>query len=287
MAKHILYSDITSTAKQPYLKQTHQHYNEMTDELMKAFGETIVSDSSLVTILWGCVNTGTGTGVGQSSIISAGAVYYNGEVYQVPAFTTASIVNGLKGTITTAYTAADPVLFSDSTTHNVHQIKTMVISDATGGFQYSAWASIKKIWGAVTLTDSDVAVSSGTVTLASASSKILNYNIDYKSQQLFIDFKIVGAEVSASTLQAFYVKLPLGITQSSRYTNMGWYINTNNTTSEAASATKQTTTLMHTNAGLGTQWIQIAPFRQAFEQFDTDGTNNLSFYGQITIPFGA
>ena len=78
-------------------------YNEMIDELTKAFGETIVNDSSAITVLWGCVNTGTGTNIGDSAIISAGAVYFNSEVYQVPAFSTASIVSGLKGTITTGY----------------------------------------------------------------------------------------------------------------------------------------------------------------------------------------
>lgn len=167
MAKHVLYGDITSTAKQPYLRQTHQHYNDMIDELTKAFGEQIAIDSSKVTKLWGCVNTGTGTGTGQSAVISAGAVYYNGEIYQVPAFSTSSIVNGLLGVVTTAYAGIDPVLFSDSTTHNVHQIKTIIITDltASGDLAYSNWqtAAVDNLLSRVSLLEGDIKANTSTV----------------------------------------------------------------------------------------------------------------------------
>ena len=43
-------------------------------------------DATKVNILWGCVNSGSGTTTGESANISEGAVYYNGEVYYVPAF---------------------------------------------------------------------------------------------------------------------------------------------------------------------------------------------------------
>ena len=300
MAKHVLYGDITSTAKQPYLKQTHQHYNEMIDELTKAFGQTIVANSSVVTILWGCVNTGTGTLVGQSAIISAGAVYYNGEIYQVPAFSSASLVNGLKGTITTTYSGIDPVLFSDSTTHNVHQIKTLVLSDAvpaTSPLDYNNWQIITRAWRTFNLTDSDVGVPTGTVTLAYAKKKQINYNIfgqntidlniDYKNQMIFLNILIEGADVSASTLSSFHVKLPEGISVTENYKNMGFYVNSNNVTSEPSGTTKQCTTQIYTGSyfNLGYQYLTIVPDRSSFVNFSTDGTNNLYFQGQISIPF--
>lgn len=140
MAKHVLYSDIDNIRKQPYLKQTHAHYNDMINELMVNFGEQLAYDNTKVNILWGCINTGTGAGIGDSAIISEGAVYYDGEVYYVPAFT-GVIVSGLVGVITTSYTAIDPVLFSDGTTHDVHQIKTFVINDiaSVGSVDYENW----------------------------------------------------------------------------------------------------------------------------------------------------
>jgi hypothetical protein len=290
MAKHVLYGDITSTAKQPYLKQTHQHYNEMIDELTKAYGESIVSDPSSITILWGCINTGTGTGIGNSAIISAGAVYYNGEIYQVPAFSTASIVNGLKGTITTSYVSGiDPVLFSDNTTHNVHQIKTIVISDAVSVdfYAYNNWYSIKKQWKSYTLTNSDVAASSGTFTVLGASTKNLFYNIDYKNQIITLNFNIEGADATAN-VDAFYIKLPESLTISSIFTNMGYFLNTYLTATEASGTIKEIATRIYTAGGYGSnQYLTIIPSRSAFTNFNTDGTNNIYLYGQITFGFGA
>lgn len=289
MAKHVLYGDITSTAKQPYLRQTHQHYNDMIDELTKAFGETIVSNPSKVTILWGCVNTGTGVLTGQSAIISAGAVYYNGEIYQVPAFSSASLVNGLQGTITTTYSGIDPVLFSDSTTHNVHQIKTIVLSDAaaSGNLAFSNWLIITRSWRTFNLTDSDVGVPTGTVTLAYATKKQINYNIDYKNQMIFLNILIEGADVSANLLTSFHVKLPEGISITENYKNMGYYVNSNNVTSEASGGTKQTTTTIYTGSyfNSGYRYLTIVPERASFVNFDTDGNNNLYFQGQISLPF--
>jgi hypothetical protein len=291
MGKHVLYGDITSSAKQPYLKQTHAHYNDMIDELTKAFGETIVSDSSSVTILWGCVNTGTGTGIGNSAIISAGAVYYNGEIYQVPAFSTASIVNGLKGTITTTYPIIDPITFSDSTSHYVHQIKTIVISDAVsaGIFNFNNWYSIKNEWKSYTLTNSDVASSSGTFTVLGASTKNLKYKIDYKNQIITLNFNIEGADhAGASTNNAFYIKLPESLTVSSAYTNMGYFLNTYLTTTEASGSVKEIATRIYTAGGYGSnQYLTVIPSRSSFTSFDTDGSNNIYLYGQITFGFGA
>lgn len=280
MAKHVLYGDITSVAKQPYLKQTHQHYNEMIDELTKAFGETIVSDSSSVTILWGCVNTGTGTGIGQSAIISAGAVYYNGEIYQVPAFSTASIVSGLKGTITTTYSAIDPVLFSDNNTHNVHQIKTIVISDAASGFQYNTWKSIKNEWKVYTLTDADVSSQAGTFTVSSAGNKTLIYKIDYKTKTVTLNIHITNADCTANT-NAFYIKLPESLVATNLFTSTGYYLNSYSTSIESSGFTKETTTRMYTYGGFGTNYITIVPTRASFNAFDTDNTNNIFLSGQI------
>jgi len=284
MAKHILYSDITATAKQPYLKQTHQHYNDMIDELTKAFGETIVYDSSLVTILWGCVNTGTGSTVGYSANISEGYVYYNGEIYYVPAFSVATIANGLKGTITTAYTAADPVLFSDNTTHNVHQIKTIVLSDAAGGLQFSSWVSYKGTWVTKTLTDSDISSASATPTLSGATHKKMYYFADYKNKILYVTIHIEGLEVNATTFSDLKVKLPLSLNESRVIMSTGRYYNSNGSATESAGNTKETATMMFTGAvGYGT-YITIYPMRTQYEAYNSDGTNNCCFYGQLTIP---
>jgi len=288
MAKHVLYSDIDSTRKQPYLKQTHAHYNDMIDELTKAFGETIVTDSTQITVLWGCVNSGTGTGIGDSAIISAGAVYFNGEVYQVPAFTTASIVNGLKGTVTTEYATGDPVLFSDNSSHDVHQIKTIVISDETSVdlYSYSNWYSIKNTWNSYTLTNSDLESMIGDFTVDTATTKELTYKIDYKTGTVLLNFHISGANLSASTPQLF-IKLPNNLYCNNSFTSVGYFINDNNTATESAGYTKETSVVIYTNGIHGAGWLTIIPTRSTFYNFDATGTDNIYLNGQITFNFGA
>lgn len=287
MAKHVLYGDITSTAKQPYLRQTHQHYNDMIDELTKAYGETIVSDPTKVTILWGCENTGTGTGIGQSAIISAGAVYYNGEIYQVPAFSTASIVNGIKGTFTTTYAGIDPILFSDSTTHNVHQIQRLVLSDAAAGLtaDYANWKTIKSVWKTKILTVNDIFANDvDGVTLTGATKKQLDYNINYKDKTITINILVQGIDVSINSAISFKIRLPEELYISENYCNIGHFYNSYLTTTEATGTTKQTSTFMVTG-GAYDNFLTISPSRESFLQFDTTGTNNLNFYGQITLPY--
>jgi len=89
-------------------------------------------------ILYGCVNTGSGT----TYTISAGAVFFNGEIYLVDAITfTISGSNVAEGTITTTqYTAdADPSVFTDGVSRNVHNIRKIVFGPAlagSGAFDY-------------------------------------------------------------------------------------------------------------------------------------------------------
>lgn len=106
-------------------------YQEVIDAIVKNIIGGLTSPTSYY-ILYGCKNTGSGS----NYIIGAGAIYYNGEVYLVPAATfTAASGQVAVGTITTNYyaTNADPVLFTDGVSRNVHQIRTInFASDVSG-----------------------------------------------------------------------------------------------------------------------------------------------------------
>lgn len=91
-----------------------------------------ISDSTRGYILWGCQNTGSGL----NYIISAGGVYYNGEVLLVDTTTfTASSGNVAIATIgISQYTTnADPVTFTDGVSRNVHNIRKIIFSDGASG----------------------------------------------------------------------------------------------------------------------------------------------------------
>ena len=106
-------------------------YQEVIDAIVKNIIGGLTNPVSYY-ILYGCKNTGTGS----NYIIGAGAIYYNGEVYLVPAatFTVASGQVAV-GTVTTNYyaTNADPVLFTDGVSRNVHQIRTINFASGSSG----------------------------------------------------------------------------------------------------------------------------------------------------------
>ena len=130
--KKILTSSITATARQPFLDYSLSHLQESYSEALTSICKKILYDYTAndVVILEGLVDSGT---AGVNFNISAGSVYYNGEVYQV-----AAASGTFSGTVavlteTTSYHPSDPVQMDDGTTANVHQIKKFVISNAASG----------------------------------------------------------------------------------------------------------------------------------------------------------
>lgn len=138
MSKHVLSNNIATGVRQPFTKVTHEWYNAMIDEAVNALGKALVGTNSNFVVLYGCVNSAA-----PNANISAGAIFYNGEIYLCPAFVDGAIANDIVGTITTAYDAGDPVLFSDGNNYNVHQVKTIVWSDAVSGSGDIDFADLK------------------------------------------------------------------------------------------------------------------------------------------------
>ena len=99
----------------------------------EAFANTVIGrigntySTSVMYILFGCINTGTGS----NYIISAGAVFFNGEIYTVDAvnFTAASTA---VATVTDT-SNGDIRLFSDNTTKPVTRIRKVVIANGVSG----------------------------------------------------------------------------------------------------------------------------------------------------------
>lgn len=157
--KKIKTSDITSSVGLPVKSGTIQHlqdsYKELFEVMFKTFGKG--TDNTTVYVLYGCENTGSGS----NYIISAGAVYYAGEIYLVDAATfTVSGGNVPVATITTTYLTAanaDPVTLTNSTTANVHEIRKMVIASGASGSgtaNYSAFNFYPFVGNYIDISDS-------------------------------------------------------------------------------------------------------------------------------------
>ena len=128
-------SYVTDTVAMPVKSGSIDHLQLSYQEALQSLANVLVGPgivNNKVYILFGCVNSGSGS----NYVISAGAVYYYGEVFLVDAttFTTASGQTAVANVVISYNnTNADPVTFTDGNNHNVHQIRKMVISSGVSG----------------------------------------------------------------------------------------------------------------------------------------------------------
>lgn len=97
-------------------------------------------DPTKVYVLWGCVNSTPG---GSTYTISAGAVFFGGEIYTVDAVTLTSIADTAVGTMTITPTGG--ILFSDGTTKDILLFRKFVIADGVSGSgtaDFSDWVTM-------------------------------------------------------------------------------------------------------------------------------------------------
>ncbi len=129
--------------RQPLLARSISHLQEAYQEAVDALAQFVTRKSpGGVTILYGCVNSGSFPVVN----ITAGAVYYNGEIYLVPAASfTCTGSDVAVGSVTTTYQAGDPVTFSDSSTHNVHEIRRIIIAAGATGSGAADFTDFKTV----------------------------------------------------------------------------------------------------------------------------------------------
>lgn len=145
--KRLSTTPISDVAKMPIKKGTleflQDSHKECTDSLVKAIVGSSY-DPSKAYVLYGCIDSG----VGDNHIITAGAIFFNGEVYLVDATTfTATSPNVPVLTIATTqfYTDADPVIFTDTTSHNVHDIRKIVIASGASGSGIANYADVIRV----------------------------------------------------------------------------------------------------------------------------------------------
>jgi hypothetical protein len=135
--KKVDVSAVTTTNAMPVKSGTIDHiqsaYQEAISSAIKSIIFGSLYDPANGYILHGCVNSGTGS----SYVISAGAVFFNGEVYQVPAasFSTTGLEVPVGVIQTTFFSGvnADPVAFTDGVSRNVHQIRQVVMQAGLSG----------------------------------------------------------------------------------------------------------------------------------------------------------
>lgn len=148
--KKIATSDITTTAGLPIKSGTLDHLQASYQDILAAICRNLVGaefDPGTIYVLYGCVNSGSGS----SFVISAGAVFFNGEVYLVDAvsFVTSggNVPTGILSETVVLAANADPVQFTDGSSHNVHvNIQFAIIAAASGtGIDFSNWVYVNTV----------------------------------------------------------------------------------------------------------------------------------------------
>jgi hypothetical protein len=135
-------SSVSATNQFPVKEGTFDFLQAAYQEALAGLGNAILggkTDISNGYRLYGCLNSGSGL----NYVIGAGAIYFGGEVFLVPAatFTAAAGQVAIGNIVITQYTTnADPVTFTDAVARNVHNIRQIVFTAGTSGaglFDYS------------------------------------------------------------------------------------------------------------------------------------------------------
>lgn len=185
-------SFITTGVGMPIKSGTLDHLQLSYQEALSALAQNIVGNytTNKVYILTGCVNTG----VLPVYNISSGYVFYNGEVFFVPAasFTAANtaVFDSIQTTYFTGVTS-DPVEFTDGNTHSVHQIRQIIIADNTSGSGLTDYADAPIYeWTYEPITSAIFTSGTGTFTSGrhiykrSGNTMILNFNLAFTQSTL-------------------------------------------------------------------------------------------------------
>lgn len=131
-------SPITDAAELPIKGGTLQFLQDAHKEMFAAIVVALLSPTfnpATPYILYGCINSG----IGSLYNISAGVIFWNGELFYVAAanFTATPSNTAVCSIVTTQYAGngvnADPVTFTDTSDHNVHNIRMIVVTQGVSG----------------------------------------------------------------------------------------------------------------------------------------------------------
>jgi hypothetical protein len=223
------------------LKFQQQAYTEMGEDIIKHLIENVFGvtyDSSKGYILHGCILTDLG---GSNFSLSAGAIFFNGEIYRVDAIAGIAIPDdAILNIVKTQDPDADPTTMSDnSTVLQIHDIFKLVLSNATldsGDLNYDDLITIntnlstlsskvtvlESAWAVAAIIDADMSADSGTWNSGSG-------QISYKktNNMCFIDVYIINTDTSASSISTFTLNISriTGVTPNNIFIGNGSFSN--------------------------------------------------------------
>ena len=273
--KHLLSNNINSSRQQPFVQDSMVLLDNNFTEVSNSLSLGLANTGNYPLIIHGCVWSYSG---GVFSV-TAGAVFYQGEIYQSDALSlTTSMPSVVYGNITTTYGSNDPILFTDGSTYNVHQTKKIVWGGSSSSIELLSldWFRLNQGWQTYYVQNSDITLDSGSVAVGSGGS-FIRWKHDISTKSLTLDIHLKQLETSATSTTGLKVDFANIVSTGANgsdgeFVSMGAYLN-------GADTTKNKVSFMVTTNTLTT--IQFIPLD--FSTFDLTGTNNVSFRGQIIL----
>jgi len=202
---------------QPFTARSLRFLQESKEDDVAAIIKAIVTSNigsySLTTpyVISGCIVSSGGF------VVTAGEVFFGGKYYQTTAVTGTSYV--AKYILTKSQDAtADPVIFSDSSSKNVHDIYKYVPTDVSTGGDFTA-NDLVNLYGSTTIQTSTSAqdtievniVSSGPFAYAADS---YDYAWYIEKGICFLNFTVTFDVTDGAVVDKIHLPLPVGLTKS-------------------------------------------------------------------------
>ena len=273
--KKIKTTDIIAGSAMPLKSGSLNHLQSAYQEPLIDIVQTFEADNdtegfpnySTPIIMYGCRWTGTG--------VTQGVVAYGSELYRCQAVNiTLGFGQVVIGTITTTYltaTNADPVIFSDSTSNNIHEIRQIVWSAGTSGtpgtFDFDNCTSFNE-WTDIPYSAGYMGAQAGNWTLPGGAT---DWQVKYKQQGRTITISVyINDSTVSSTPSYLLLNLPFNADFKFNCFNIGYYNSTSNSPVAGACEFKAT---------IATSELRFKP--ATLNAWSAD-TANTTIYGQIT-----
>lgn len=118
----------------PFPKKGLDFLQSAYKEAISNLAQSLIDDIPSTTIgyvLFGCIKTLIS---GSDYSLSAGAIYFNGEIYPVPAISSLTITTApILNIVDNPDPVADPTVFTDTSLKNVHRVRTMSLVNGSLG----------------------------------------------------------------------------------------------------------------------------------------------------------
>jgi len=211
---------VDPSVQQPFLATSLKFLQDGNIEALSNLIIGLIGSSysaSQVYILFGCVRSGAADGAGSgSAAVTAGAVFFNGEVYTVDAFSTANINSqNLYSALSVTNPSPDPVTFSDGSSKNVHNVRKWLIAQAGSGsnlvnnwLPYGITINIQTSTSTGDAITTDV-VSGGPIAY---NSLVTKYSYFILNKICYLNFKLTFTITTGVVCRVIRLPIPVGIT---------------------------------------------------------------------------